>query len=64
MFVKVAFEKGYLNPLITYATKNAIDANNTNSIISTNSNIYSINYCPCGININRISTASIFLEVY
>ena len=21
MFVKVAFEKGYLNPLITYATK-------------------------------------------
>ena len=63
MFVKVTFEKGYLKPTNNICYKNAIDANNTNSIISTNSNIYSINYCPCGININRI-TASIFLEVY
>ena len=63
MFVKVAFEKGYLKPTNNICYKNAIDANITNSIIRINSNIYSIDYCPCVIEINRI-IASSFLEVY
>ena len=44
MFVKVAFEKGYLKPTNNICYKNAIDANNTNSIIRINSNIYIPSY--------------------